>query len=137
MGSRGQGLRQHALQLARSNHFENIKQLKPAWSFSTGTDRGNEAAPLVVGAPMYIVTPYPNIVYALNLSTPGASVKWKYEPKPAAAAQGVACCDVVNRGVAYADGKIVFNTLDVHRSKRTPAKRSGKSNWGKSTRARP
>jgi PQQ-dependent dehydrogenase (methanol/ethanol family) len=63
---------------------------------------------------MYIVTPYPNIVYALDLSKPEAAVKWKYEPKPAAAAQGVACCDVVNRGAAYADGKIVFNTLDVH-----------------------
>jgi PQQ-dependent dehydrogenase (methanol/ethanol family) len=93
---------------------ENIKQLKLAWSFSTGTDRGQEAAPLVVGATMYIVTPYPNIVYALDLSKPGAAVKWKYEPKPAAAAQGVACCDVVNRGAAYAEGKIVFNTLDVH-----------------------
>jgi glucose dehydrogenase len=93
---------------------ENIKQLKLAWSLSTGTDRGQEAAPLVVGTTMYIVTLYPNIVYALDLSKPGASVKWKYEPKPAAAAQGVACCDVVNRGAAYADGKIVFNALDVH-----------------------
>src|SRR5919108_384300 len=44
----------------------------------------------------------------------GGAVKWKHEPKPASAAQGVACCDVVNRGAAYADGKVVFNTLDVH-----------------------
>jgi len=50
---------------------KNIKQLKLAWSFSTGTDRGLEAAPLVVGATMYIVTPYPNIVYALDLDKPG------------------------------------------------------------------
>src|SRR5690349_5425208 len=91
----------------------NVKQLKLAWSFSTGVNRGQEAAPLVVGSTMYIVTPYPNILYALDLSRAGAPLKWKYEPKPAAAAQGVACCDVVNRGAVYADGKIVFNTLDV------------------------
>jgi PQQ-dependent dehydrogenase (methanol/ethanol family) len=90
----------------------NIKQLKLAWTFDTGTDRGQEAAPLVVGSTMYVITPYPNILYALDLSKGGA-LKWKYEPKPAAAAQGVACCDVVNRGAAYAEGKIVFNTLDV------------------------
>ena len=91
----------------------NVKQLKLAWSFSTGVNRGQEAAPLVVGSTMYVVTPYPNILYALDLSRAGAPLKWKYEPKPAAAAQGVACCDVVNRGAAYADGNIVFNTLDV------------------------
>ncbi len=90
----------------------NVKQLKLAWSFSTGVNRGQEAAPLVVDATMYVVTPFPNILYALDLAKPGAPLKWKYEPKPAAAAQGVACCDVVNRGAVYADGKIVYNTLD-------------------------
>jgi len=90
----------------------NAASLKLAWSFSTGVLRGQEAAPLVVGSTMYVVTPYPNILYALDLTKPGAPVKWKYEPKPLAAAQGVACCDVVNRGAAYADGRIFYNTLD-------------------------
>jgi PQQ-dependent dehydrogenase (methanol/ethanol family) len=92
---------------------ENVRNLKVAWTFSTGVNRGQEAAPLVVGDTMYVVTPYPNILYALDLKNPG-SVKWKYEPAPAAAAQGVACCDLVNRGAAYADGKIFYNTLDAH-----------------------
>ena len=92
----------------------NVRQLRPAWSFSTGGARGHEAAPLVVGDTMYVVTPYPNVVYALDLRAGGGTVRWKYEPKPAAAAQGVACCDVVNRGAAYADGRVVFNTLDAH-----------------------
>jgi len=105
----------------------NIQQLKLAWTFSTGVNRGQEAAPLVVGSTMYIVTPYPNILYALDLSKPGAPMKWKYEPKPAAAAQGVACCDVVNRGAAYGDGKIVFNTLDVQTVAVDAA--SGKEIW--------
>jgi PQQ-dependent dehydrogenase (methanol/ethanol family) len=90
----------------------NAKNLQLAFTFSTGTLRGHEAAPVVVGGTMYIVTPYPNIVYALDLTQPGAPVKWKFEPKPLAAAQGVACCDVVNRGVAYSNGRLYFNTLD-------------------------
>jgi len=93
---------------------ENIKNLHVAFTFSTGVTQGHEAAPLVVDSTMYIVTPYPNYLYALDLTQPGAPVKWKYEPKPAAAAQGVACCDQVNRGAAYANGRIFYNTLDGH-----------------------
>jgi PQQ-dependent dehydrogenase (methanol/ethanol family) len=91
---------------------ENIKALKVAWTFSMGVNRGQEAAPIVVNNTMYVVTPYPNILYALDLTQPSAPVKWKYEPKPAMAAQGVACCDLVNRGAVYSNGKIFYNTLD-------------------------
>ena len=92
---------------------KNVKDLKVAWTFSTGVNRGQEAAPLVVGSTMYVVTPYPNILYALDLKGSGA-IRWKYEPKPSASAQGVACCDTVNRGCVYADGLIFYNTLDCH-----------------------
>ena len=93
---------------------DNVGSLKPAWTFSTGVLRGQEAAPLVVNGTMYVVTPYPNTVYALDLTKPGAPTRWVYKSKPSAAAQGVACCDTVNRGAAYADGKIFFNALDAH-----------------------
>lgn len=89
----------------------NVGNLKVAWTFSTGVNRGQESAPLVVGDTMYVVTPFPNILYALDLKNNGAA-KWKYEPQPDASAQGVACCDVVNRGAAFSNGKIFFNTLD-------------------------
>jgi PQQ-dependent dehydrogenase (methanol/ethanol family) len=92
----------------------NVGRLGLAWTFSTGVNRGQEAAPLVVGSTMYVVTPYPNILYALDLSQPGAPLKWTYQPHPSAAAQGVACCDVVNRGAVYDDGKIIYNLLDAH-----------------------
>jgi lanthanide-dependent methanol dehydrogenase len=94
---------------------DNVKSLRPAWSFSTSVLRGHEEPPIVVNNTMYVLTPYPNILYALDL-TPGnvGAKKWQFEPKPEAAAQGVACCDVVNRGPSFADGKIVFNTLDDH-----------------------
>jgi lanthanide-dependent methanol dehydrogenase len=93
---------------------QTVKGLKVAWTFSTGLERGHEAAPLVVGNTMYVVTPYPNVLYAFDLTQPGATVKWRYEPRPDPAAQGVACCDVVNRGAAFADGRVFFNTLDDH-----------------------
>ena len=92
----------------------NVGKLQVAFTFSTGINKGHEAAPLVVGDTMYIVTPYPNILYALDLTRPGAPMKWKFEPNPEPASQGVACCDVVNRGAAFADGRVFFNTLDGH-----------------------
>jgi PQQ-dependent dehydrogenase (methanol/ethanol family) len=90
----------------------NAARLTLVSTFSTGVLRGHEAAPLVVAGTMYVVTPYPNIVYALDLSKPGMPVKWKFEPRPSASAQGVACCDVVNRGLAFSDGRVFMNTLD-------------------------
>ena len=77
---------------------ENVKNLKVAWSFSTGVLRGHEGEPLVVGNTMYVHTPFPNIVYALDLAKEGAPVKWKYVPKQDAAVIPIACCDTVNRG---------------------------------------
>jgi len=90
----------------------NARRLVPAFTFSTNLKHGHEAAPLVIGSIMYVVTPFPNTLYALDLSKPGAPLKWKFDPHPDPAAQGVACCDTVNRGAAYGGGKIVYNTLD-------------------------
>jgi lanthanide-dependent methanol dehydrogenase len=92
----------------------NAKSLKVAWTFSTGLTRGHEAAPLVVDGSLYIVTPWPNQLYAFDLAKPGSPPKWVFDPKPARESQGVACCDHVNRGAVFADGKVIFNTLDNH-----------------------
>jgi PQQ-dependent dehydrogenase (methanol/ethanol family) len=91
---------------------ENVSQLKLAWTFSTGVLRGHEAAPLVAGGRMYVITPYPNQLYALDLSKPGAPLLWKFRPEVDPSSQGVACCDVVNRGAHFDGGRIYFNTLD-------------------------
>ncbi|MFT3789337.1 MAG: PQQ-dependent dehydrogenase, methanol/ethanol family [Tepidisphaeraceae bacterium] len=90
---------------------ENAKSLRVAWTFSTGITAGNEAAPIVVGSTMYVITPYPNILFALDLSRDG-ELKWKYEAKTNASSQSQACCGTVCRGAAYADGKVIFNALD-------------------------
>jgi PQQ-dependent dehydrogenase (methanol/ethanol family) len=90
----------------------NAAQLKLAFHFPTGLDRGHEAAPIVAENTLYVVGPFPNPVFAFDLARPGFPLKWKFDPRPDASAQGVACCDTVNRGAAYADGRLFFNTLD-------------------------
>jgi PQQ-dependent dehydrogenase (methanol/ethanol family) len=90
----------------------NVAQLKPVLHFPTGLDRGHEAAPIVAENTMFVVGPFPNLVFAFDLARPGFPLKWVFDPKPQASAQGVACCDTVNRGGAYADGRLFFNTLD-------------------------
>src|SRR6476646_1142300 len=89
-----------------------VGELRPIWSFSTGTLRGHEGNPLVVCNVMYVNTSFPNIVYALDLSKPGAPQIWKYVPNQSPDAIPIACCDLVNRGTAYhPSGKIYIQLL--------------------------
>ncbi len=92
---------------------DNVKNLRPVWTFSTGVLRGHEGAPLVIGDVMYVHSPFPNYVYALDLNNAGRII-WKYEPKQDPSVIPVMCCDTVNRGVSYADGKIILNQADAH-----------------------
>jgi PQQ-dependent dehydrogenase (methanol/ethanol family) len=91
---------------------QNVANLTPQFTFSLGVVKGEEAAPIVADNTMFIVTAYPNYVYALDLTKPGAPMKWRFAPNPAPASQGIACCDVVNRGGSVDHGKYIFNTLD-------------------------
>ena len=89
----------------------NVSKLQVAWTFSTGVLRGHEGAPLVIGDMMYLHGPFPNPVYALDLAHENKIV-WKYEPKQDPNVIPVMCCDTVNRGLAYADGKIFLHQAD-------------------------
>jgi PQQ-dependent dehydrogenase (methanol/ethanol family) len=88
----------------------NVGKLQVAWTFSTGVLRGHEGSPLVVDGMMYIHTPFPNKVFAMDLDT--QKIKWKYEPKQDPAVIPQMCCDTVNRGLAYAEGKIFLQQAD-------------------------
>jgi lanthanide-dependent methanol dehydrogenase len=97
----------------------NVANLEMMWSQSTGALRGHEGQPIVTevdGKPMmYFVSAWPNIVQALDLSDPDNPKEvWNYEKMTDRDESAVprACCDTVNRGANYADGKILFNTLD-------------------------
>jgi len=85
----------------------NIKDLHLAWTFSTGVTRGHEGSPLVVGNIMYIHTPFPNNVYALDLNN-NQKIIWSYFPKQDSSVQSILCCDNVNRGLGYGDHKILL-----------------------------
>src|SRR5580700_11978135 len=90
---------------------ENVHKIAPAWTFSTGVLRGHEGAPLVLGDVMYLHAPFPNTVFALDLNNDG-KILWKYEPKQDPNVIPVMCCDTVNRGLSYADGKIFLHQAD-------------------------
>jgi len=90
---------------------KNVGKLRVAWTFSTGVLRGHEGSPLVIGDVMYLHTPFPNIVFALDLNDENKII-WKYEPKQDPSVIPVMCCDTVNRGVQYADGKIFLYQAD-------------------------
>src|SRR3989442_1681056 len=92
----------------------NAARLRPIWSFATGVLGGHEGQPLVVGNTMYVVTPFPNVLYAFDLTREGYPLKWKYRPDVNPTSVGIACCDAINRGAVYADGKIIYNLLDGH-----------------------
>lgn len=88
----------------------NVGKMQVAWTFSTGVLRGHEGSPLVVDGTMYLHSPFPNKVFAVDLDT--QKIKWKYEPKQDPAVIPQMCCDTVNRGVAYAEGKIILQQAD-------------------------
>jgi PQQ-dependent dehydrogenase (methanol/ethanol family) len=89
----------------------NVKNLKLAWTFATGVNRGHEGAPLVINGTMYIHTAFPNNIYALDLND-NQKIKWSYFPKQDPSIQALLCCDNVNRGLAYGDGKIFLQQND-------------------------
>ena len=107
---RGQHNNQGYSQLAQVTQ-SNVKNLKGAWTFATGVNRGHEGSPVVVGNMMYVHTAFPNNVYALDLND-NQKIVWSYFPKQDPSVQAVLCCDNVSRGLGYGDGKIFLQQND-------------------------
>ena len=92
----------------------NVQNLHPLTTMSTGINHGHEGQPLVIDNTMYVVTPFPNNLIAVDLTKPGGAIKWIFEPHPDPRSVGIACCDVVNRGASFANGKIIYSLLDAN-----------------------
>jgi len=107
---RGQHNNQGYSALAQVNKG-NVKNLKAAWTFATGVNRGHEGSPVVVGNMMYVHTAFPNNVYALDLND-NQKIVWSYFPKQDPSVQAVLCCDNVSRGLGFGDGKIYLQQND-------------------------
>lgn len=111
-----QGTRYSSLEQIRK---DNVHRLREDFRFSTGIEAGHEGQPLVVNGIMYVVTPFPNFLYALN--SDGGGVIWRFDPRADPFAEDKACCDIVNRGAAFhprdpkvstSVDKIIYNVLD-------------------------
>jgi alcohol dehydrogenase (cytochrome c) len=90
---------------------ENVGKLQLAYSLSLASLRSNESSPVVVGDTLYVSSSWgPKNVYAVNAAT--GAPKWIYQPDIPDDVLQYACCDVNNRGVSYADGKIFVGRLD-------------------------
>ena len=92
----------------------NISGLKAAWTFSTGLIGAHEGSPLVIGSVMYLHSPFPNAVFALDLAKPGAPLVWSYAIPTSKARLNppTGCCDAGSRGLAYhPSGKIYVPLL--------------------------
>jgi quinohemoprotein ethanol dehydrogenase len=88
---------------------DNVNRLGLAWQWDTGTFRGLEATPLVANGVLYATAPWSE-VFALDART--GELRWRWDPQVPRSHGRVACCDVVNRGVALYDGKIYVGVLD-------------------------
>jgi quinohemoprotein ethanol dehydrogenase len=88
---------------------ENVAKLGLAWSFELDTNRGQEATPLMVDGVLYTTTAWSKVV-ALDAET--GKLLWSYDPKVPGDSGFKACCDVINRGVAYSKGRVFVGTLD-------------------------
>lgn len=91
----------------------NVKNLKLAYTLQLGALRSNESTPIVVGDTLYVSSSWgPKTVFALDAAT--GAIRWRYEPDLPGDTMQYGCCDVVNRGVSYGDGRIYVGRLDGH-----------------------
>lgn len=95
----------------RQINVKNVSKLKLVYAFSLGSLRSNESTPIVIGDTLYVSSSWgPKYVYALNAAT--GDIRWTYQPDIPEDVLEYGCCDVDNRGVTYADGKIFVGRLD-------------------------
>ncbi len=91
----------------------NVNKLKVQWALQLGTTRSQESTPILVGDTLFVTSSFgPKNTFAVNAKT--GEVKWTYQPDIPKGIDQYACCDVNNRGVAHADGKIFLGRLDAH-----------------------
>lgn len=87
----------------------NVGRLGIAWAYDLKSDRGIEATPIVHDGVMYVTASW-SVLHAIDAAT--GEALWVYDPAVARSVATVACCDVVNRGVAFKDGVLFLSVLD-------------------------
>jgi quinohemoprotein ethanol dehydrogenase len=87
----------------------NVGTLGLAWAVDLGTNRVLEATPIVVDGVMY-TSGVAGRAYAMDGAT-GREL-WRFEPAVDMQVNRTVCCDMANRGVAVANGKVYVSALD-------------------------
>jgi alcohol dehydrogenase (cytochrome c) len=86
----------------------NVKKMKPVWAFSLNNPQGQEAQPIIHQGVMYVTTH--SDTFAIDALT-GKQI-WRNTIELPSDVFKMACCGIVNRGVAIYNGKIFRTTLD-------------------------
>ena len=88
-----------------------VKSLKVAWAMQLGVLEAQESTPLVIGDTLFVTTSLgPRYVYAVDGRT--GRIRWQYNPEIPDDVATAVCCGLVNRGAAYADGRLFVGRLD-------------------------
>ncbi len=93
----------------RQINEKNVSKLGLAWYYDLKTQRGIEGTPVVVDGVMYATSAW-TITIALDAKT--GTELWRYDPKVPPEWSRFVCCDVVSRGLAVWQGKVIIATLD-------------------------
>ncbi|HLG89063.1 MAG TPA: PQQ-dependent dehydrogenase, methanol/ethanol family [Alphaproteobacteria bacterium] len=94
--------------LARIN-AGNAKDLGLVWYYDLDTDRGQESTPLAVDGVLYTTSAWSK-VQAFDAAT--GKLLWQFDPEVPRKTGVKSCCDSVNRGAAYWNGKVYVGTID-------------------------
>jgi quinohemoprotein ethanol dehydrogenase len=87
----------------------NVGQLGLAWSYDLDTDRGQESTPLAVDGVLYTTSAWSKVQ---AFDPVAGKLLWQFDPQVPRKIGVKSCCDSVNRGAAYSNGKIYVGTID-------------------------
>lgn len=87
---------------------DNVAELEPVWSFSTGVTEGHEAPPIVNNGVMYVTTPEAQVI-ALDAVT--GEEYWRYKRE---LPEELTHIHPTNRGVALYGDKVYVGTVDTY-----------------------
>jgi quinohemoprotein ethanol dehydrogenase len=89
---------------------DNVGQLGLAWYAEISERGGYQSTPLMIDGVLYVTAPWSSL-YAFDAKS--GKQLWKVDPEsPREIAATSICCNISNRGAAYADGKIIWGTID-------------------------
>lgn len=86
----------------------NVASLRPVLSLRTGHPGPHATSPVAAGGLLFLLTPFPHALLALDPTRPEAPLRWRFAPAADGRAQGNGCCG----GLAAGGGRLFLSTLD-------------------------